>query len=357
MPPRPTSRSSSYLPAITGACYRPTPATPTGETGCAAPSAMGQAGADQHRHGRQTGVPRSHTPRRPRVARTHRALDGPRRPARGAVAGEREVLRRLRPHRTQPPHGAPGPGADRAPTPARRPPALRAGGWRHRHDRRPEGLRGAHPQLPRRRQGLGRPGARPDRAVPGLRRPQRRDHGQQLRLDREPLDDRLPARRRQALPGQPDAGARRRQPAPRAGHQLHRVQLRAAAVLGLPQPPPRPRRHPAVRRLRPVGQPHGRRGADPPGRRRPGPRVRDAAAHQVRRHQVRQDRGRGALARPGDALAVRLPPVLAERRGRQGGRAAPGLHLPRPRADRGARGARPARSRGCAPARSCWPTR
>ena len=46
------------------------------------------------------------------------------------------------------------------------------------------------------------------------------------------------------------------------------------------------------------------------------PRVRHAAAHQVRRHQVRQDRGRGAVARPGDALAVRLPPVLAQRRGR-----------------------------------------
>ncbi len=53
-----------------------------------------------------------------------------------------------------------------------------------------------------------------------------------------------------------------------AGHQLHRVQLRAAPVDGLPQPLPRPRRHAAVRRLRPVGQPHRRRRADPARRRR-----------------------------------------------------------------------------------------
>ena len=45
-------------------------------------------------------------------------------------------------------------------------------------------------------------------------------------------------------------------PPARGGHQLHRVQLRAAAVDGLPQPLPRPRRDAAVRRLRPVGQPH-----------------------------------------------------------------------------------------------------
>ena len=53
----------------------------------------------------------------------------------------------------------------------------------------------------------------------------------------------------------------------RGRHQLHRVQLRAAAVDGLPQPLPRPRRDAAVRRLRPVGQPHRRRRADPARRR------------------------------------------------------------------------------------------
>ncbi len=100
--------------------------------------------------------------------------------------------------------------------------------------------------------------------------PNARDDGEQLRLDRQPVDDRLPARHRQALPGQPDARPRRGEPAPRERDQLHRVQLRPAAVDGLPQPPPRPRRHAAVRRQRPVGQHHRRRRADPPGRRRQG---------------------------------------------------------------------------------------
>ena len=50
------------------------------------------------------------------------------------------------------------------------------------------------------------------------------------------------------------------------------------------------------------------------------------------RHEVRQDRGRRPVARPGDAVAVRLLPVLAQRRGREGRRAAARLHVPRPRA-------------------------
>ena len=52
----------------------------------------------------------------------------------------------------------------------------------------PKESRRAHPQLPRHRQGLGRARPAPDRAVPRLRGPQRRDHGQQLRLDRQPVD-------------------------------------------------------------------------------------------------------------------------------------------------------------------------
>jgi tyrosyl-tRNA synthetase len=49
-----------------------------------------------------------------------------------------------------------------------------------------------------------------------------------------------------------------------------------------------------------------------------GARVRDPTGHQVRRHEVRQDRGRRPVARPGDDVAVRLLPVLAQRRGREG---------------------------------------
>ena len=113
-------------------------------------------------------------------------------------------------------------------------------------------------------------------AVRELRGLERRHRGQQLRLDRQPLDDRLPARHRQALPGQPDARPRHRQAPARGGHQLHRVQLRAAAVDGLPQPLPRPRGDAPARRRGPVGQHHRRRGADPACRRRQGPCVRDA---------------------------------------------------------------------------------
>ena len=47
---------------------------------------------------------------------------------------------------------------------------------------------------------------------------------------------------------------------------------------------------------------------------RPGARVHHAAGHQGRRHQVRQDRGRRGLARPGDDQPVRLLPVLGQRR-------------------------------------------
>ena len=172
-----------------------------------------------------------------------------------------------------------------------------------------------------------------------------------------PVDHRLPARHRQALPGQPDAGARHRQAPPRVGHQLHRVLLRAAAVDGLPEPLPRPRRHAPVRRLRPVGQHHRRRRADPPRRRRQGPRLRHAAGDQGRRHQVRQDRGRRAVARPGDDVAVRLPPVLAQRRGREGRRSccasSPSCPARRSRTSR----SRPPRSLGCVRARSASPTR
>ena len=213
---------------------------------------------------------------RPRMARPRRALDRPRCPARGPHRGQRPLLRGLRPDRAQPAHGQPGPDPHRQAAPARGTHAVRPRRRRDRHDRRPQGVGRAHPQHPRHGQGLGGEGARPDRAVPVLRGHQRGDDGEQLRLDREPVDDRLPARHRQALPGQPDAGARRRALPARGGDQLHRVQLRAAAVDGLPQPVPRPRRDPPVRRLRPVGQPDRWGRADPAVRRRQGARLRDA---------------------------------------------------------------------------------
>ena len=81
-----------------------------------------------------------------------------------------------------------------------------------------------------------------------------------------------------------------------------------------------------------------------------GARVRHAADHQGRRHEVRQDRGRRAVARPRDDVAVRLLPVLAQRRGREGRRAAAHLHVPDPRAEiEDARGRSTPRSRSSGP--------
>ncbi len=58
-----------------------------------------------------------------------------------------------------------------------------------------------------------------------------------------------------------DARPRRRREPAGVGHQLHRVQLRAAAGDGLPRAAPPPRLRPADRRQRPVGQHHRRRRA------------------------------------------------------------------------------------------------
>ena len=61
-----------------------------------------------------------------------------------------------------------------------------------------------------------------------------------------------------------------------------------------------------------------------------------ALAHQGRRHEVRKDRERNHLARPGDDFAVRLPSVLLERRGRKGHRVPQGIQRTQPGRDRGA---------------------
>jgi len=56
----------------------------------------------------------------------------------------------------------------------------------------------------------------------------------------------------------------------------------------------------------------------------------DPAVDQGRRDEVRQDRGWRPVARPGAAFTVRVLPVLAQRRGREGERDAARVHLPRP---------------------------
>ena len=96
----------------------------------------------------------------------------------------------------------------------------------------------------------------------------------------------------------------------------------------LPPAPPAVRLLAADRRLRPVGQ--HRRGRRPrtPCRGKPRARADHAAGHQVGRHQVRQDRVRHGLARRRADLAVRLVPVLAQRRGRDRALAAADLLVP-----------------------------
>ena len=97
-------------------------------------------------------------------------------------------------------------------------------------------------------------------------------------------------------------------------HQLHRVQLPAAAGQRLPRAAPPARLRAAVRRHRPVGQHHRGRRPRPPCGTGPGARLHHAAGHQGRRHQVRQDRGQRRLARPDHDQPVRLLPVLGQRR-------------------------------------------
>ena len=111
----------------------------------------------------------------------------------------------------------------------------------------------------------------------------------------------------------------------------------------------------AGRRLRPVGQPRRRRRPDPPHRGGRRARADRAAGHRRRGPQVRQvDRRREPLARPGDDLAVRLVPVLRERRRRRRDPLPADVHVPEPGGDRCAGGGHRAASRTCGPRRSGW---
>ena len=164
---------------------------------------------------------------------------------------------------------------------------------------------------------LGRPDPRPAGAVRRVRRlADRCAGGQQPGVDRRPVGAGVPARRRQALLDQRDAGPGDGEaPAGRRRHVLHRVQLPAPAEPGLPAPVPRARLPAADRRLRPVGQHRRRRRPDPPGGRGDRARADHPAGHRQRGPQVRQvHRRRQHLARPGHDLAVRLVPVLRQRR-------------------------------------------
>ncbi len=211
---------------------------------------------------------RDRTHRRPAVAGPDPGLHRPRRAAQAARLRAGDLLRGLRPDRAEPARRQPDAGPHRPPAAARRPPAAAAGRRRDRADRRPQGEQRAHAQPARGGGGLGGADPRPGRAVRHLHRRQRGHAGQQPGLDRADVGDRVPARRRQALPGQPDAGPRGGPGAAGDRHQLHRVQLPAAAGARLLRAAPAVRLHAAVRRLRPVGQHHRRRRLRPPAGRR-----------------------------------------------------------------------------------------
>ena len=175
---------------------------------------------------------------------------------------------------------------------------LHAGRRLDRDDRGSQGVRRAGAEHQGDGGRLGAADPPPGRALCRLQRAGRGADREQPRLDRPDAGAGLPARHRQALPDQPDAGPRRGPEPAGGGHLLHRVLLRAAAVAGLPRAVPQLRVHAAVRRQRPVGQHHRRGRADPAGRGGPGARPGHTAADQGRRHEVRQDRDRHDLARP-----------------------------------------------------------
>ena len=225
----------------------------------------------------------------------------PRRPAQGPRHRAAHAVLRIRPDRAEPAPRPPRADPHAAPLPEVRPPAAGPGRRRHRPDRRPAAHRGTAAQRARGGGRLGGAHPPPDRAAAGLHRPARRDHGQQPGLDGPAVRHRLPAGRRQALPGEPAAGQGSGQcPAQLgSGHQLHRVQLPTAAGQRLPGTAPPLRLHAADRRQRPVGQPDVRRRPDPPGHRQVRARPGHTAADQGRRHQVRQDGVRRDLAGSG----------------------------------------------------------
>ena len=119
-----------------------------------------------------------------------------------------DALLRLRPDRAQPARRQPGAAADAAPVPAAPGTGHRARRRRHRPDRRPE------------RTSAERSCSRRTSCAAWVERLRgqmarfldfeggRGASSEQPRLDRPAVGDRLPARHRQALPGQPDARAR-----------------------------------------------------------------------------------------------------------------------------------------------------
>ncbi len=237
------------------------------------------------RSDRRAAPPRADRPehRRGRTARPPRRRAG-------------HLLLRIRPDGAEPARREPGPVHAAPRAAAGRPPAGRPRRGRHRADRGPRGpeLRAAA-QRPRGGRRVGR--ADPPERAAAPRAPGRgagaagADLRGQPGLDRAALGHRLPARHRQELPCQSDAGQGGGVGTAelRGGHQLHRVQLPDPAGQRLPGALPAARGDAADRRLRSVGQPDRRDRSGPPHRKCKRARHGHPAHHHRRRPEDRQD--------------------------------------------------------------------
>ncbi len=156
--------------------------------------------------------------------------------------------------------------------------------------------------------------------VPDVRRrAERRRDGEQRRLAQFAQLPRLPARRRPAFLGQPDAQLRLGQAAARApaGAVVPRIQLHDPAGLRLRRAQQALRLRAADGRLGPVGQHRQRHRPRPPHAQCASVRADHAADHDRVGRQDGQDRRRRGVARCRHAERLRLLAVLAQHRGRR----------------------------------------
>ena len=277
-------------------------------------------------------------PRRAGVARPDRAEHRPGRAAARPRRRRAHPLCRVRPHRPEPARGQPHAAAHTAPVPAGRRAADRPRRRGHRHDRRSARCRGAGAQQRRHGRATGPTGSAASSngsststtAPTGALVVNNLDWtGEQTTL--EFLRD-VGKHFSINVMLQRETVKRRLEGDGMSYTEFSYLLLQSQDYLHLH----RTLRLPAAdRRVRPVGQ-HRRRGRpDPEGRGRGGARPHHAAGHRRGRPQDRQvHRRRQHLARPGDDLAVRLVPVLRQRRRRRRDPVPAVLHVPGAGGDR-----------------------
>ena len=236
-------------------------------------------------------------------------------------------LLRVRPDGRQPAPRQPDRAGDAAPVPGRRAPADRAGRRGDRHDRRPErAVRGAQPARRRRRSTTTSPRSRTSSAASSTspvavgRLVDNRDWTQPITLLEFLRDVGKHATVNQMVARESRAGRAWSREQGISYTEFSYMLLQANDYLWL---------HDHLGCELQIG------GSDQWGniisgvdlirrtRQRRRARAVVAAAHGGRRHQARQDDGRPVVARPGQDVAVPVPPALGAARRRRGGAAAP----------------------------------